>query len=393
MLVSTVVFLQILFVRILITHGEDTFDCTGYEDDSYHPIYDADDCRRYWHCIYVNTVYMHAVKRVCPAGTEFDATLRKCETSSLVDCKPPKSPHMPRTTSTTRAWKWKYSRLFSQKYWRTTIPYFMTTRKHRVFDLGDFVENDMTTTIMPETETTEKIQVLPFTLSQLTTSFSFEKLSKDIHALLLKRRPYKNKLAAAKLFQPGEPENEVIVYTSTIKQRTRRTRYSTQSISIDTTTQLPLTTLFITAEATMITTMSTASTLHTTTTTITTTITYPFTSTLITTIITQPDSTIHINPQLRIGGHSRRNNMTLYILTSDEHKIRRFSINHTRGFLINCNQLRRRLLGRRRLRDIFQTTTSTNNSSIIKNSSTSSIQTFHHNILSLTMLSFFFLQK
>lgn len=82
--ISTVLFLQVLYIVILIIHGEDSFDCAGYEDDSYHPIYDADDCRHYWHCIYVNTVYMHAVRRVCPAGTEFDVNLRKCETSSLV---------------------------------------------------------------------------------------------------------------------------------------------------------------------------------------------------------------------------------------------------------------------------------------------------------------------
>jgi hypothetical protein len=85
MRILIVVFLQILFITITIIHSQDTFDCTGYEDDSYHPIYDADDCRHYWHCIYVNTVYMHAVKRSCPAGTEFDAKLRQCETSSLVN--------------------------------------------------------------------------------------------------------------------------------------------------------------------------------------------------------------------------------------------------------------------------------------------------------------------
>jgi hypothetical protein len=73
-----------LFVLILVVHGEDTFDCTGHADDSYHPIYDTDDCRHYWHCIYVDTVYMHAVRRVCPSGTEFHAILRQCETSSLV---------------------------------------------------------------------------------------------------------------------------------------------------------------------------------------------------------------------------------------------------------------------------------------------------------------------
>jgi hypothetical protein len=75
----------LLFILPTIIHSENTFDCTGHEDDSYHPIYDADDCRHYWHCIYVNTVYMHAVKRICPAGTEFDPELRKCETSSLVN--------------------------------------------------------------------------------------------------------------------------------------------------------------------------------------------------------------------------------------------------------------------------------------------------------------------
>ena len=69
---------------MIMIRSEDTFDCTGYEDDSFHPIYDADDCRHYWHCIYVDTVYMHAVRRVCPSGTEFDPILRQCETSSLV---------------------------------------------------------------------------------------------------------------------------------------------------------------------------------------------------------------------------------------------------------------------------------------------------------------------
>lgn len=75
----------IFFLLTIFIRAEDTFDCTGYEDDSYHPVYDADDCRHYWHCIYVNTVYMHAVKRVCPAGTEFDNALRQCETASQVN--------------------------------------------------------------------------------------------------------------------------------------------------------------------------------------------------------------------------------------------------------------------------------------------------------------------
>ena len=82
-LLSTVACLQVCLL-VLIVHAEDSFDCSGQDDDSYHPIYDADDCQHYWHCIYVNTVYMHAVRRVCPAGTAFEPTLRQCETSSLV---------------------------------------------------------------------------------------------------------------------------------------------------------------------------------------------------------------------------------------------------------------------------------------------------------------------
>jgi len=80
-LLSIVIFIQILFRRI---YAEDTFDCTGYEDDSFHPMYNVNDCRYYWHCIYVDTVYMRAIKRSCPAGTEFDVQLKECEISSLV---------------------------------------------------------------------------------------------------------------------------------------------------------------------------------------------------------------------------------------------------------------------------------------------------------------------
>ena len=113
--------------------------------------------------------------------------------------------------------------------------------------------------------------------------------------------------------------------------------------------------------------------------------------TSITTVTTQPEIISLQKP--RITDENRRHNMTLYILTSGENKIRRFSINHTRGFLINCNQLRNRLLGRRRLRDVPQTTT-INNSFNIENSSALSIRIFQCNILSLTILSFFvFLQK
>jgi hypothetical protein len=83
---------------------------------------------------------------------------------------------MPRTTSTTKAWKWKYSRLFSRLQWKPTMPYYVTTRRHKIFDLGDARDVDATTMMMPESETSEQIQVLPFTLSQPTTVFSLEQV-------------------------------------------------------------------------------------------------------------------------------------------------------------------------------------------------------------------------
>lgn len=81
MMLSMIILLEIFFLQI---YSEDTFDCTGYEDDSFHPMYNSNNCRYYWHCIYVDSVYMKAVKRVCPAGTEFDSRLNECEISSLV---------------------------------------------------------------------------------------------------------------------------------------------------------------------------------------------------------------------------------------------------------------------------------------------------------------------
>lgn len=90
-----------------------------------------------------------------------------------MDCIRPESPHWGRTTSTTKAWKWKYSRLFSRINWKPTMPSFVITREHQIFDVGD----DTTTMIMPESETTEQIQVLPVTISQPTTTFSLEQVS------------------------------------------------------------------------------------------------------------------------------------------------------------------------------------------------------------------------
>ena len=82
---SIVIFFQILFLRI---STEEIFDCTGHEDDSLHPMYNTNDCRSYWHCIYVDTVYMKAFKRICPAGTEFNRQTNQCALSSVININP-----------------------------------------------------------------------------------------------------------------------------------------------------------------------------------------------------------------------------------------------------------------------------------------------------------------
>jgi len=82
-----------------------------------------------------------------------------------------------------------------------------------------------------------------------------------------------------------------------------------------------------------------------------------------------------------LGRHRRRNNLTLYVFTSNEHKIRQFPINQTHGLLIQCNEIRRR-----QLRDLIFRTTKTGNSS-------SKILHYDIFILTILIISFLFLQK
>jgi hypothetical protein len=99
--------------------------------------------------------------------------------------------------------------------------------------------------------------------------------------------------------------------------------------------------------------------------------------------------TTTITPRFLISKLKRRDimhrhNLTLNVLTSNEHKIRQFSLNQTHGILIQCNEIRRR-----QLRDlIFRTTPSTTTIN-------SSSKIIHYDILSLTILinSFLFIQK
>ncbi|CAF3243697.1 unnamed protein product [Rotaria sp. Silwood2] len=300
---SIVIFILILFIQI---YSEDTFDCTGYEDDSFHPIYNTNDCRYYWHCIYVGTKYMRAVKRACPAGTAFDFRLKECELSSSVKCVLISSFVTSRISMSTK----KYTKSFS----RTQS---IIKKQHSLINLNKSTNMNVIT---------QKFKVLPITSSELTPIFSFEQLIKKLNAL------------------PFYPKHESVVYTIEPKvHNTINQSKPSQSTSIPTTTK-----------------MSQMITKHF--------------------FLTSKRNQKHIHHH-----HHHRNNLTLNILTSNEHKIRQFSINQTHGILIQCNEIRRR-----QLRDlIFRTTTY---SLKLLNSSS---KIFHYDILSLKIfiMSFLFLQK
>ena len=56
--------------------------CQGKEDDSQHEHFE--NCHKYWHCLYVGTIFETALERKCPVGTMFHPILRKCEISTFV---------------------------------------------------------------------------------------------------------------------------------------------------------------------------------------------------------------------------------------------------------------------------------------------------------------------
>lgn len=236
-------------------------------------------------------------------------------------------------------------------------------------------------------------------------------MSNNLHALALSSRLNKHK-PIVNFFQPGDPHNEVGLYVTTPRppsppspQRTRRT---TRRTAFEMTTQMPWTThpvmthemfntnadVALTSLSPMeMTTIETAMTQTTTTTT-----TMIMMTTLATTVlpavasaIPESDTTMNFLAKARfINGQRRRKNMTLFILSSDDHKIRQFSLNHTRGILINCEQLRRRLLGRQ-LRDIL--VTNNDHSVLARQTSESLIPRSSTVLLVWTLFASFFLMK
>lgn len=79
-----------------------------------------------------------------------------------------------------------------------------------------------------------------------------------------------------------------------------------------------------------------------------------------------------------------RNNISIHILTSNEHKIRHFPLNQTHGILIQCNEIRRR-----QLRDLIFRTTRLPIRTTLRNSSSK----MYHLSLTIFINSFLFLQK
>lgn len=57
------------------------YSCTGKEDEGH---YEHSDCKKYWQCLYVGTIFETAVERKCPVGTMFHPIERVCEISTMV---------------------------------------------------------------------------------------------------------------------------------------------------------------------------------------------------------------------------------------------------------------------------------------------------------------------
>lgn len=58
------------------------YSCRDKEDEGH---YEHVDCRKYWHCLYVGTIFETALERKCPIGTMFHPIERLCEISTMVD--------------------------------------------------------------------------------------------------------------------------------------------------------------------------------------------------------------------------------------------------------------------------------------------------------------------
>jgi len=67
--------------RISIKKKPSEFSCSNKEDEGHYEHY---DCKKYWHCLYVGTIFENALERKCPIGTMFHPIERVCEISTMV---------------------------------------------------------------------------------------------------------------------------------------------------------------------------------------------------------------------------------------------------------------------------------------------------------------------
>jgi hypothetical protein len=67
--------------RISIKKKPTEFSCSNKEDEGHYEHY---DCKKYWHCLYVGTIFENALERKCPIGTMFHPIERVCEISTMV---------------------------------------------------------------------------------------------------------------------------------------------------------------------------------------------------------------------------------------------------------------------------------------------------------------------
>jgi hypothetical protein len=72
---------QVYDDQYLQLDNKNLFDCTNKTDNGY---YVHHDCRKYWHCLYVGTLFELALERKCPIGTMFHPIQGFCEVSNWV---------------------------------------------------------------------------------------------------------------------------------------------------------------------------------------------------------------------------------------------------------------------------------------------------------------------
>lgn len=78
---ETLIKRDIIFKNKVTSKKKSNYSCVDKEDDGH---YEHIDCKKYWHCLYVGTIFEYALERKCPVGTMFHPIQRICEISTVV---------------------------------------------------------------------------------------------------------------------------------------------------------------------------------------------------------------------------------------------------------------------------------------------------------------------